>query len=901
MKNILLLFAGILSLILIISCAKDEENLSGTISGIVTEYASSNTPIAGATVTVNGKGLSKTTGSDGRFEFTGLEPGTYTIAVKANNYQVNTKQVTVYAGQKASCDIQLEVEKINVEISPLNLVFDKTVEQLSFTITNQSNRDLTYNIASYMQELEVSPIIGSVKAKGQQAISVKVTNRSSVKKTASGQVIVNVGSDSYQVNITINGTEDNVTTGNVMGTISDYVNANAPIAGATVTLSTTGESKTTGSDGRYEFKDLTPATYTITVSANDYEGAKKDVNIEAGKTATCDFQLQKGATNVEVSPQNLTYASDVDQLSFTIKNGSSSTQQYTVSNVPDFASVSSSTGMISSKGSEAITVTILNRKQITERKSAQLKVNVGNNAFVVNLTVEPYQQESVNVDIAPQALSFDRDTEQLTFTLTSKNSRTLDYKITSDLSILSISPTSGTLKERGQSTITVNVQDRKKIDVDRVGKITIDIEGNTYVVTVNVAKYEIDINLSPQSLTFNNDTEQLTLGITNNNSQTLEYTATSDLDALTLSPSNGNIIAKGRKDITIKVKDRKNIMSDLSGKISVAIAGRTYTADVFINKAQTSVSINPQRLSFDKNTDQMTFIISNSNIWSNDFSVSSNLSILSVSPTSGTISAKGQQTITVKVNDRQNVTTEQSGKLTVNIGSSTINVDVNIAKYEQDTPSDKENVTRGLVAYYNFNKGNADDAMGNYHGFENGGSYITDTPSGSGKALYLKQKQYISIGSAPLDKRTNYSISMWVKDFGAGRLIRTPRGQYDKAPTLSVTEQLKLGFCTGDNNYSGQVYTFNADMSNYQSGQWVMLTIVCEPYGNNTKCTLYVNGRRADSGTSGNYDAGGGTSMTIGGSYGNSYWSNPMKIDNVRFYSVSLTDDEVEKIYQYEK
>ena len=145
MKKLMTLLFGIVSLAMMSSCAKDEENLSGTISGIVTEYASSNTPIAGATVTVNGKGLSKTTGSDGRFEFTGLEPGTYTISVNANYYKANTKQVTVYAGQKVNCDIQLEIEKVNVDISPANLVFDKAVDMLSFTITNENNRDLSFN------------------------------------------------------------------------------------------------------------------------------------------------------------------------------------------------------------------------------------------------------------------------------------------------------------------------------------------------------------------------------------------------------------------------------------------------------------------------------------------------------------------------------------------------------------------------------------------------------------------------------------------------------------------------------------------------------------------------------------------------------------------------------------
>ncbi len=902
MKKLIIWFVGTLCLFVIVSCAKDEENLSGTISGIVTEYASSNTPIAGATVTVNGKGLSKTTGSDGRFEFTGLEPGTYTIAVKANNYQTNTKQVTVYAGQKANCDIQLEIEKVSIDISPLNLVFDKTVSMLSFTIANQSNRDLSYSLATYMAELEVSPMLGSVKAKGQQAISVKVTNRSSIKKTVNGQILVNVGSDSYQVNVTINGTEDDVTTGNVMGTISDYAVANTPIAGATVTLTSTGESKTTGSDGRYEFTGLTPGVYTITVSANGYEGAKKDVSIEANKNTTCDFQLQKGGTNVEVSPQNLTYASDVEQLSFSIKNGSSSTQQYTLSNIPDFVSVSSSTGMISAKGSEAITVTVLNRKQIKEKKNAQLKVDVGNNAFIVNISVEPYQSESVNVDVTPTTLNFDKNTEQLTFTITSKNNRTLNYEITNDLSIVTVTPTKGTLKEKGQNTITVNVQDRQKVDIDRVGKITIDIEGNTYVVTVNVAKYDIDVTLSPQSLSFNNDTYQQTLSITNNNSQALSYTISSDLsDVLTISPDNGNLNAKEKKDVIVKVKDRKSITSDKTGLLNIDIAGRIFTANVYISKAQIDISITPLSLSFDKSTDQKAFTIINNNIWSNDYTITSSLNNLVITPKTGTLNANGQQSVTVKVNDRQNITTDLSGELTITAGANTYTVNISVDKYEGESPNDTENVVRGLVAYYNFNNGDADDAIGNYHGFMNGGSFITDTPSGSGKALYLKQRQYLSIGSAPIDGRTNYTVSMWVKDFGSGCLMLTQKGNYYTTPSLFITEDIRVKFQTGISNYSQTSKTYSADMSNYQTGKWVMLTIVCEPSGNTILSTLYINGRRVDSGTSEKTNASGGTAMTIGGSYGNSIWAAPMKIDNVRLYNVNLTDDEVAALYEYEK
>ena len=901
MNKLITLLLGIISLTMISSCAKDEENLSGTISGIVTEYTSSNTPIAGATVTVNGKGLSKTTGSDGRFEFTGLEPGTYTIVVKANNYQANTKQVTVYAGQKANCDIQLEIEKVSVDISPANLVFDKTVDMLSFTITNQSNRDLTYNIASYMQELEVSPLLGSVKAKGQQAISVKVTNRSSVKKTTSGQIIVTVGSDSYQVNITINGTEEDKISGNVMGTISDYANANAPIAGATVTLSSMGQSKTTGSDGRYEFTDLTPGTYTITVSANEYEGSQKDVTIEAGKNVTCDFQLQKGAANVEVTPQNLTYASDVEQLSFAIKNSTSNTQQYTVSNIPEFATVSSSTGMISSKGSEAITVTVLNRKQIKEKKNAQIKVTVGDNAFVVNISVEPYQEESVSIDISPSSLNFDKSTSQLTFVLTSKNSRALEYDITSDLSFLDVNPTKGTLKEKGLSTITVSIPERQKIDIDRVGKLTIEIEGNSFAVPVSVAKYETDISVSPENLSFDSDTEKLSFFISNGENSAVDYSISNNRDdILTISSTSGSVNGNGKVDITVTVKDRKSITSDQSGQINVTIGGKSFYVYVSVSKFNVNASINPQALTFDKNTEKLTFTITNNNNVAWDYSVSSDLNILTLSPPSGTISAKGNATVTVNVNNRSSITEEKNGGLTVYLnGTNYGQVNVKVDKYDSgSTPSG--DVTRGLQAYYSFDDGTAKDSRNGYNGIYNGGKLITDTPNGKGKALFLKKGENVSIPYAPLDGKKNHSVSLWVKDFGAGCLFIC-YDHYLFAPSLIVTEEMKLRAYTGSSDY-GHYKNFSTNLSNYQSDKWTMFTVVTTTEGSNSQgtCKFYINGQRIDTGTSYTNRNSGAISMSIGGNFG-SFMSDPMKIDNVRLYSVSLTDDEVLSIYNSEK
>ncbi len=284
--------------------------------------------------------------------------------------------------------------------------------------------------------------------------------------------------------------DEEVLTGNISGFVSDYTNANKAIAGATITLNNKGLTKTTGSDGRFEFNNLEPGTYTLSVQANSFQPTSKQVTVYAGQNVTCDFQLEQTSASVALSTQNLVFGANVDQLSFTIDNNDNRALSYTLTNVPDFLEASPNNGTISAKGTQAVSVKVLNRTAITTSRSGQMTVNVGNSAFVVSISVEPYRDEAVSVDINPQSLSFDKDTEQLTFTMTSNYSKELDYTITSNLDILNVSPSSGTLGVRGTNQISVTVNDRKNVTTNRTGSLTITMGGNTYVVNVSVAKYE---------------------------------------------------------------------------------------------------------------------------------------------------------------------------------------------------------------------------------------------------------------------------------------------------------------------------------------------------------------------------------------------------------------------------
>lgn len=205
-------FLMMTSLLAFVSCEKNKKEVDvptvklGSISGLVTDYANANAPIAGATVTLNTKGLTKTTGSDGRFEFVNIEPGSYTLQVMANNYQATTKQVTVRADQNVNCDFQLDKSSANIDINPMNLSYGKGVSEMSFTIKNNSSNQLTYSISNIPSYLTLTSKSGLIAAKGSQAIVATVTNRSSITESVNSQMLVSIGGESFVINIFVEGT-----------------------------------------------------------------------------------------------------------------------------------------------------------------------------------------------------------------------------------------------------------------------------------------------------------------------------------------------------------------------------------------------------------------------------------------------------------------------------------------------------------------------------------------------------------------------------------------------------------------------------------------------------------------------------------------------------------------------
>ncbi|MCM1042281.1 MAG: carboxypeptidase-like regulatory domain-containing protein [Bacteroides sp.] len=80
--------------------------------------------------------------------------------------------------------------------------------------------------------------------------------------------------------------------GTIYGRITDVSTAD-PIPQAYVTLSPGGKSVLSGEDGTFEFPELDPQQYTITVQKAGYQTNRKSITVVAGERVEANITLQE--------------------------------------------------------------------------------------------------------------------------------------------------------------------------------------------------------------------------------------------------------------------------------------------------------------------------------------------------------------------------------------------------------------------------------------------------------------------------------------------------------------------------------------------------------------------------------------------------------------------------------
>lgn len=164
-----------LVLLFAIACGGDDAPIetTGGITVIVTE-SGNNEPIAAAIVTLSGISQSHSTGSDGKVEITDLNEKTYTVTVKKEGYQADSKQVTIQAGKNQSLSFSLQKQIGKLKVTPTEIVFSKTDTEKVIEIANQNDAaTLAWSISGLPNWLSVSKQSGTIKD-APQNITIKI-------------------------------------------------------------------------------------------------------------------------------------------------------------------------------------------------------------------------------------------------------------------------------------------------------------------------------------------------------------------------------------------------------------------------------------------------------------------------------------------------------------------------------------------------------------------------------------------------------------------------------------------------------------------------------------------------------------------------------------------------------
>ncbi|HET7553713.1 MAG TPA: SusC/RagA family TonB-linked outer membrane protein [Gemmatimonadaceae bacterium] len=156
----------------------------GTISGTIID-AATNQPLVAAQVFITGTTLGSTTGADGKYSISGVQPGTVEVNVRRIGYASTTRQVQVAEGQTATADFALN----SAAVSLSEIVVTATGEQRKREIGNavstidaaqQAELKAPTNVATLIQGNATGVDITSASGTVGNAVNIKIRGNTSI-------------------------------------------------------------------------------------------------------------------------------------------------------------------------------------------------------------------------------------------------------------------------------------------------------------------------------------------------------------------------------------------------------------------------------------------------------------------------------------------------------------------------------------------------------------------------------------------------------------------------------------------------------------------------------------------------------------------------------------------------
>lgn len=219
-------------------------------------------------------------------------------------------------------------------------------------------------------------------------------------------------------------------------------------------------------------------------------------------------------------------------------------------------------------------------------------------------------------------------------------------------------------------------------------------------------------------------------------------------------------------------------------------------------------------------------------------------------------------------------------------------------------------INNGLVAYYPFS-GNANDASGNGNNGIVAGALLTNGLLNQASHAYYFNGTNASIGIPPFFDagQPNYTLSFWFNIGNTSQIDQTFISSCPN-PTLQIEYNQTINNAEGYVSYSigsgsGWIQTqIHGTNNNYQANTWYQVALVKQ----GSQFSLYIDGTSSESSSANVPDTGpigfemgdvcgGDTTMLNPGMGTGDLLGN---LEDVRFYDLALSSNEVQQLYAYE-
>lgn len=367
------------------------------------------------------------------------------------------------------------------------------------------------------------------------------------------------------------------------------------------------------------------------------------------------------------------------------------------------------------------------------------------------------------------------------------------------------------------------------------------------------------------------------------------------------------------------LRTSKNGYQTDSRKIKIE-ANNSMQVDVPLFVGVGSLRIDNANIDFEKNNSTLACNIRNTgtSTLSWEIPLYSCEWIKSISPMSGTLGQGGKASIIITV-DRTKLTDEspKATELIINSdgGSSIITVTINKDPAGGGEEDPQVVVTDNLTAYYTFDNDGSSDLIKNWANNKLDGRIINNpelitqnTPNGKGKALFIKatESQLFRTATSPLvggsteSRVYEFSVNFWIKDFESGMIFSLvdSNSSYRCYPYFYIDSNTAMMDVMGE-SYNSMSRNLGEGIRSYQNGKWHMVTYTY----NKGMQKLYVDNVLYGNDIIGHtYQPLLPNGFHFGGNAGLSKRKAiSMKLDNIRFYTRELTEEDIQAIYYSEK